>query len=164
MEDIRGNVDTRIEKAMDPSGTYDAVLFAHAGLERLGRLEVVTQVLEFDRMLPAPAQGAMAVQCRNEESWVSLIRAINDPQTEMAVTAERAFLAGLGGGCSLPVSALGTIEAGELRLRGRVTSRDGTKQIELVRAARAGGLADAEKLGLELAEEALAGGAADILE
>lgn len=163
IEDIRGNVDTRIRKANESGGIYDAIVLAYAGLERLGRLDVVTEVLEYDQMLPAPGQGALGVQCRNDEHSRALLSMINDVETELAVTAERSFLIGLGGGCALPICALGEFDGGELRLRGRVTNRDGSRQIDVERAASVQNIEDARKFGIELAKEALENGAGDLL-
>jgi hydroxymethylbilane synthase len=162
--DIRGNVDTRIRKARDEGGAYDAIVLARAGLERLGRLEVVSEVFGFDVMLPAPGQGALAVQCREDAELVRLLRAINDDETEIAVTAEKAFLAGLGGGCSLPICALAEVEGGRLRLRGRVTSRDGSSRVDVSDATDVMTPGGARELGESLSRTALENGAAGILE
>ena len=93
--DIRGNVDTRIRKAMADDSPYDAILLAHAGMERLNIDNIPAQILALDRMLPAPGQGALAVQCRDEPRFLDLLEPVNDPETEAAVTAERSFLAAL---------------------------------------------------------------------
>jgi hydroxymethylbilane synthase len=160
--DIRGNVDTRIRKALEKDGPYDSIVLARAGLERLGRLDVVTEVLGFDVMLPAPGQGALAVQCRDDSDLVSLLRAINDVDTEVATAAEKAFLAGLGGGCSLPICALASSGAG-LRLTGRVVSRDGSNRVDVSGADDSTSLRSARELGESLARSALENGAAGIL-
>ena len=113
---IRGNVDTRIRKAQD--GQYDAIILAAAGVRRLGLHEHITEYLSFDRMLPAPGQGALAVQCRaGDQRVVDLLRPLDHAETRMAVNAERAYLAGLGGGCSLPIGAYATVEEGIVTLR-----------------------------------------------
>jgi hydroxymethylbilane synthase len=161
--DIRGNVDTRIRKALDSDGQYDAILLAAAGLERLGQMGVVTELLPLDVMLPAPGQASMAVQCRNDSDSRSLLAPVNDAQTEIAVTAERAFLAGLGGGCSLPIAAYATIEGDRLRLRGRVSAPDGSEQVDIEQTGAAT-IGDARQLGSELAREALGRGVARLLE
>ena len=157
--DIRGNVDTRLRKAFN--GEYDAILLACAGLERLGRLDAVTQRLSLEEMLPAPGQGALAVQCRDEAAALELLAPISHAATTAAVRAERAFLAGLGGGCALPIAAYAEIVGGELVLRGRVSSRDGAEQID---AGIGGRPEEAETLGCRLADEALARVAAALLE
>ena len=156
--DIRGNVDTRIQKALDPDGPYDSILLAHAGLDRLGFGALITEVLPFNIMLPAPGQGAIAVQCRDEAETLAALLPLHDEATAHAVTAERAFLAALGGGCSLPIAAYGQFDADQLTLVGRVLSPDGTHCIDV-----SGSGGDAQELGQALAQEALAQGAAELL-
>ena len=158
--DIRGNVPTRIAKALDPNGAYDALVLARAGLERLGLLENVTEELALDVMLPAPGQGALAVQCRDEVESLVLLQPLNHVATWAAVTAERAFLEGLGGGCSTPVAAYGHVQGGELWLRGRVIAPDGKRKVEVSGSAD---VRSARQLGLELAQQALAQGADQLL-
>jgi hydroxymethylbilane synthase len=162
-QDIRGNIDTRVTKALDPDGPFDAVIVAHAGLERLGMLDAATEVLGFDVMLPAPGQAALAVQCRDDPSFVELVCAANDPDTEFAVIAERAFLSELGGGCGMPIAALGLVEEGRLTLKGRVLSRDGSTSIDVVDVTRSPDAEGARELGRQLAQAALANGAGDLL-
>jgi hydroxymethylbilane synthase len=174
MADIRGNVDTRIRKALDPQGPYDASVLARAGIERLGHGEVIGEVIALDVMLPAPGQGALAVQCRDEEVLRVLLEPLDDPATRAAVEAERGFLAGLGGGCAVPIAALAILEGAVLRLRGRVTSLDGSSEIEVEvcgardaadprKAAGAGRTSAAWALGLRAAEQARAEGAGVLL-
>jgi hydroxymethylbilane synthase len=157
---MRGNVDTRIRKVIE--GQYEAAILAGAGLERLGLTEHISQWLPLDRMLPAPGQGALAVQCRaDDKSTLSLLASIDDPATRTAVTAERQFLFHLGGGCAVPVGAFGRIAAdGEpvLRLEGLVASLDGRR---LIRVSDTG--IDPFTLGLKLAKKAFTKGAAEIL-
>ncbi|NQU29268.1 MAG: hydroxymethylbilane synthase [Anaerolineae bacterium] len=160
--DIRGNVDTRLRKLFE--GQYDAVVFAAAGLLRLGfdaELKEKMHFLTFDEMLPASGQGAMSVQCRNDANkTLGLLAAIEHLPTRLAVTAERTFLAGLGGGCAVPVAAYAeyNLETSEITLTGLVSSLNGKKAIKVMGKGN-----DAEKLGRELSEEALAQGAVDIL-
>jgi hydroxymethylbilane synthase len=161
--DIRGNVDTRIRKALDPEGIYDAVILASAGLERLQRTGVVSEQLSLEDMMPAPGQGALAVQCRDEDEAASMLAPINHLETQIAVTAERAFLAGLGGGCALPIGGYATLEDGKLRLRGRVTALDGTEQIDVELVGQAE-LEAARSLGGQLARMALDQGVRTLLE
>lgn len=162
--DIRGNVDTRIRKALDKDGPYDAIVLAYAGVERLSQLHVVTQVLPFDQMLPAPGQGALAVQCRDEASSLALLAPIHHLETAIAVTAERAFLSGLGGGCAVPVAALTAPgDNGALWLRGRVSSMDGKIQVDVSAAIPSVTVDAAYSAGLALAQEALEKGAASLL-
>ncbi len=123
---LRGNVDTRVRKALDPEGPYDAVILARAGVARLGLETHVTQVLPFSVMLPAPGQGAIAVQCRaDDDAILELLVPLDDPDTRAAVTAERAFLQGLGGGCAQPIAALAEQVNGRLRLQGLFITPEG---------------------------------------
>ncbi|MCY4411321.1 MAG: hydroxymethylbilane synthase, partial [Caldilineaceae bacterium] len=173
--DIRGNVDTRVRKTLDPAGQYDAVVLAAAGLKRLGLAGHISLTLPFETMLPAPGQGALAVQCRKEADWLAFFGGIDDGNTRAAVTAERAFLAGLGGGCRAPVGALGECGDGEgdssslgdgkkarrLRLLGRVSALDGSRQLD----AQMDGLYDeAEQIGQCVAELILRKGAQEIID
>lgn len=173
--DLRGNADTRLRKALDPSGPYDAVVVALAALERLGRAEVVSEVLSEDVMLPAPGQGAVAVQCRDEADGFGLVRSIGHAPTELETMAERAFLEGLGGGCAVPVAARARLDTdGRLRIRGRVIALDGSRLVD-VQANEQVSLSGAEgrqgdegrqgayDAGRRLAAEALSQGAAEIL-
>lgn len=156
-ESLRGNIDTRIRKARE--GQYDAIILAGAGVARLGLLELVRQWLPLDVMLPAPGQGALAVQCREiDEKAIAYLSAIDDLDTRICVTAERVFLEGLGGGCSLPVAAYAVVTEGLINLIGLVASLDG-KQVVRVKAEGT----QPETLGKELAELALAEGATEIL-
>ena len=108
-ESLRGNVDTRVHKALD--GQYDAIILAGAGLTRLGLEKNVTEWLSLDVMLPAPGQGALAVQCRaDDKETLAILSKLEDDSTRKAVTAERAFLSGLGGGCAVPVAAHATVK------------------------------------------------------
>ncbi len=154
---VRGNVDTRI--ALVGQGVVDAVVLAKAGLERLGRLAEVSQTLGFDVMLPAPGQGALAVESRlinDYERLTSALAELDHPETRLAVTAERALLAALEAGCSAPVGAYATVadEAGVsmLHLAGLLGVSEGTGYI---RKSVTGFSADAEQLGRQLADELL---------
>ncbi|HET7357472.1 MAG TPA: hydroxymethylbilane synthase [Nocardioidaceae bacterium] len=160
---VRGNVDTRIGKVT--SGELDAVLLARAGLARIGRLDEVTEVLDPLQMLPAPGQGALAVECRSDDALADGVRdAVDDHRTRVAVTAERVLLADLEAGCSAPVGALAEVADGddgeELWLRGVVLSGDGAVAI---RRSGTGAPGDAVGVGRALAAEMLAEGAADLL-
>ena len=164
--DIRGNVDTRVRKVLDPAGPYDAAALAVAGLKRLELDPLITVTLPFEIMLPAPGQGALAVQCRKEPQWMALFGGMDDSDTRAAVTAERAFLAGLGGGCRAPIAALGERapvdrQGKSLRLRGRISTLDGSRQID---AQLTGAHSDAEQLGRSLAQLALRQGAQEIID
>lgn len=169
--DTRGNITTRIRKALDTNGAYDAVVLAQAGLERLAYSQEIGQVLPFEQMLPAPGQGALGVQCRNEAEWLNLLAGLNHHETLLAVIAERAFLEGLGGGCSLPIAAYAVLADEQLHLDGRVSAPNGQKEmtlhtrvsipqdLESGQACRA-----AYQAGFDLARTALAQGAAEMLE
>jgi hydroxymethylbilane synthase len=154
---LRGNVDTRIRKALE--GQYDAIILAGAGLTRLGLENNISEWLSLDAMLPAPGQGALAVQCRAGDSTTfKLLAALEDGGTRKAVTAERAFLSGLGGGCSVPVAAYANVENQVISLTGLVISEDGKKAIHVHRTGE-----DAHLLGHGLAQQAIAQGANEIL-
>jgi hydroxymethylbilane synthase len=158
---VRGNVDTRIGKVR--SGEYDAVLLARAGLARMGRLEEVTEVLDPLQMLPAPGQGALAVECRADDDLLGSLVALDDRGTRAAVEAERAVLATLEGGCSAPIGALAEVVEGddgdELWVRAIALSTDGALS---VRMSATGDPNDAAGLGARLAKEMLADGAGDL--
>jgi hydroxymethylbilane synthase len=165
---IRGNVDTRLAKVA--SGELDAVVVASAGLRRLGRVDEATELLDPLQMLPAPAQGALAVECRADHPELAalLAQVLDDAWTRAAVTAERAVLATLEAGCSAPVGALADVVS-DLTDDGRAVDRVslravvGTADGALLRASATGDLDDAEKLGAALAAELLdmGGGALD---
>jgi len=165
---IRGNVDTRLRKVAD--GELDAVVVARAGLARLGRLDAITEVLDPLQMLPAPAQGALAVECRADDVDVEhlLREAVDDPYARATATAERALLAALEAGCSAPIGALAEVvedldEDGSvverLSLRGVV----GTVTGELLRASSVAETGQAEQMGRALAAELLDLGAASLV-
>jgi hydroxymethylbilane synthase len=157
--DVRGNVDTRIGKVR--AGEYDAVLLARAGLARIGRLDEATEVLDPLQMLPAPGQGALAVECRSDDELAGELARLDDPHTRAAVRAERAVLATLEGGCSAPIGALAEVVEGEdgdeIWVRAVAMSPDGGLA---VRMSATGDPADAEGVGTRLAREMLADGAA----
>jgi hydroxymethylbilane synthase len=125
---IRGNVDTRLRKV--DADDYDAVVLAAAGLERLGLLGRATQVFSVRELLPAVGQGVLAIQCRaGDAELVDFLRAIDDPATRVAATAERAFLRALGAGCRLPVGAYATVDGGTMRLDALLGGDDGTPHL-----------------------------------
>ena len=165
---IRGNVDTRIRYVRD--GELDAVVLAAAGLNRLGRIEEVTDFLSVDTVLPAPGQGALAIECSAQRAdLIAALGELDDPFTRAAVTAERSLLAALEAGCSAPVGALADLLKDEqivkeMRLRAVVGTTDGTRMVQLsttgpVPQTHEGALA----LGSELAAEMLAQGAAGLM-
>ncbi|MEV1287113.1 hydroxymethylbilane synthase [Micromonospora sp. NPDC049679] len=162
---IRGNVDTRIRRVSGPDADLDAVVLARAGLARLGRADEITETLDPMLMLPAPAQGALAVECRADDTdLVELLAALDHAPTRAAVTAERALLATLEAGCSAPVAAFAELAEGdhgdEIYLRGAVISPDGARDIRL---SRTGTPADAAEIGKALATDLLDAGADTIL-
>jgi hydroxymethylbilane synthase len=159
--DIRGNVDTRIRKVRD--GDYDAVVLARAGLARLGRLDDATEVLDPLQMLPAPGQGALAVEARSGDALATELAVLDDARTRAAVTAERAVLATLEGGCAAPIGVLAEVVEGEdgdeLWVRAVALSPDGELS---VRMSATGDPADADGVGNRLAGDMLAEGAAGL--
>jgi hydroxymethylbilane synthase len=160
---IRGNVDTRIRKVAD--GEVDAVVLARAGLARLDRLDEVTEVIDPLQMLPAPGQGALAIECRAaDDELLELLASLDDPDSRAAVDAERALLAALEAGCTAPVGAMAEVaegdDGGELFLRGLVAAVDGT---DVVRLSATGPTSDAKGVGTRLAAELLDLGAADLM-
>lgn len=160
---LRGNVDTRLGKVT--SGELDAVVLAYAGLRRLGRADEVTEVLDPIQVLPAPAQGALAVECRTSDgAAVAAVAVLDHPDSRTAVTAERALLAALEAGCTAPVGALAEVAEGEdgspeVFLRGSVTAVDGSAAVRL---SLTGATTDAEAIGRRLAADLLADGANEI--
>lgn len=162
IKDIRGNVDTRLRKLDDPTYGYDAILLAWAGLQRLGYTNLAyAHPIPHTAVLPAPGQGALAVQARAEDPEVnSYLLVLDHGPTRVAVTAERAFLTSLGGGCSLPVGALGTVRDDQLELQAVVTSPDGRR---VIRVSGSAPIESAHALGQQLAAEALDQGARELL-
>ncbi|WP_371547235.1 MULTISPECIES: hydroxymethylbilane synthase [unclassified Streptomyces] len=165
---IRGNVDTRIGYVH--KGELDAVVLAAAGLSRLGRIEEVTDFLSVDTVLPAPGQGALAIECAADNAdLVAALGELDDPLTRAAVTAERSLLAALEAGCSAPVGALADLLADgqivkEMRLRGVVGTTDGSTLVQLSTTGPVPETYDqAMALGRELAAEMLAKGAAGLM-
>ncbi|MDT5065788.1 MAG: hydroxymethylbilane synthase [Mycobacterium sp.] len=165
---LRGNLDTRLNRVS--SGDLDGVVVARAGLARIGRLGAITESLEPVQMLPAPAQGALAVECRaGDTELAALLGELDDPDTRAAVTAERTLLAELEAGCSAPVGAIAEVvesidEDGrvfeELSLRGCVAALDGS---DVIRASGIGTPERARELGLSVAAELFELGAREVL-
>ena len=154
---IRGNVETRIRKV--ESGGYDATLLAAAGVCRLGLQRCISEWLPVSDFLPAPGQGAIAVQCRSGHAAVrALLAEIDEPRLHAETDAERGFLRALGGGCSAPVGALAVHEGSRISLRGRVASPDGRRVVNVEGMGE-----DPAALARALARQALAGGAREIM-
>jgi len=160
LAELRGNVPTRLEKL--EAGDYDAIVLAAAGLKRLGLSDRISAYLPFDRVLPAPSQGAVGVQVRETDArtreWAA---ALDHGDTRAATTAEREFLRTVEGGCHVPVGAFGEVFGGVLRLRGVVSSMDGGRRVE---GEVRGEPESARALGASLATELLADGGREILD
>ena len=156
---IRGNVDTRLRKLDD--GQFDAIILAGAGLTRLGLARRASEWLERTSWLPAPGQGALGIMARTEDAETrQLVGALNDPDTFAAVTAERTFLEALGGGCQVPIGALGVPYDEKLRLWGLVASPDGRR---VARGDLTGSMTDPRELGRRLGDLLRERGAEEIL-
>jgi hydroxymethylbilane synthase len=154
---LRGNVETRIRKVLE--GEFDAAVLAGAGLLRLGLESEIAEWIPLEVMLPAPGQGALAIQCRADDREVlALLKPLDDPATRSAVTAERAFLESLGGGCSTPVGAYAQYDSDGLVLKAIVASTDGRRVIRLNGQGR-----DPLRLGRQTALQALAQGAEAVM-
>jgi hydroxymethylbilane synthase len=156
---IRGNANTRLAKV--GSGELDPVVLACAGLARIGYTTAITQVFEPEEMLPAPGQGALAIEClADHPDLAHLLGAVSDPAAVAAVTAERSLLEALAAGCSTPVAAYAE-GAGQLRMLAAVMSADGSRVLQAHGGAPGDG---ASKLGRDLVAELLRSGARDLLE
>ncbi len=156
---VRGNVDTRLRKLEE--GDFEALVLASAGLIRLGLTDRITERLPLDICLPAPGQGALALQIRGDDGATrALISRLDHAPSRAAVTAERAFLERLGGGCAIPVGALAQVNGGHLILRGVIADKEGKR---LLRDSIEAAAADPSRAGATLAERLLAAGARDML-
>ena len=156
---VRGNVDTRLKKAAD--GVVDAVVLARAGLSRLDRLDAISEVLDPLQCLPAPGQGALAIECRADDAeLLELLRGLDDFESRACVLAERSLLAALEAGCTAPVGALADVADDELYLRGVVAAVDGS---DSMRQSLTGPVDEPELLGRRLAEILLEDGAAELM-
>jgi len=159
VQDVRGNVDTRLRKLS--SGGYDAMILAAAALIRLQHTSAISQWLPLTLMLPAVGQGALAVEVRESDEEVrALVQTLNHLPTERAVSAERAFLSALGGGCTVPVAAYAAVADGRLVLQALVSNLNGKK---VIRDSLSGSPLQAEDIGRRLADKMLSQGAAQIL-
>jgi hydroxymethylbilane synthase len=158
--DLRGNLDTRLRKIEE--GNYDAIVLACAGIRRLGRHEVISEILDLDVIIPAVAQGALCVEIREDDPFVEeLLEPLNHIETEYAIRAERALMAELEGGCQVPVGGHARMEQGSLVLYGVVASLWGEK---IVRAQDGGDQQEPEELGKRVADRLIMMGADRILE
>lgn len=157
VEPVRGNLDTRIKKMMD--GQFDAIILAAAGLERLSWQEQITERLPVDVMLPAVGQGALAIQCREEDQeLLELLQKVHHEPTARAVRAERAFLKTFQGGCHLPLAAYAETKGDDVYLTGLVASPDGQKVIKGTQQGK-----DEWAVGQQLAEQLIEQGAGELL-
>ena len=162
IEPIRGNVDTRIRKAMDPESPYDAVIMAAAGLIRLGLTGYVTEWLDPMLFLPAPGQGALALEVRSDDAdLISTVSVLAHRPSEATAAAERAFQMGLGSNCRVPIAAHAWLHGGRVHMKGLVASPDAS---EVIRVDGDADVRDAGGLGWRLAERAMRLGAEEILE
>jgi hydroxymethylbilane synthase len=159
IESVRGNLDTRVRKLDE--GQYRAIVLAAAGLTRLGWSHRIAEILSPDVMCPAVGQGALAVETRAEAQARAICAAMDHAATRTAVTAERAVLAALGGGCQVPIGAHAVVEGDALRLAGVVIAPDGSRS---VRRNGQGAVADAEEIGKRVGQALLEDGAREILE
>nr|WP_245528334.1 hydroxymethylbilane synthase [Deinococcus maricopensis] len=160
VKDLRGNVDTRL--AALAGNEYDAIILAAAGLTRLEMRNRIDELVDPDILLPAPGQGALALETRSDDDLaVEVAYAIHDRATDDRTTAEREFLAGLGAGCMAPVGALATLKGGVLTLEGWVGALDGT---QVIRATIEGDADECADLGAQLAEDMLAQGAQALID
>jgi len=156
---IRGNVDTRLRKVC--SGEVDGVIVAAAAMLRLGWKGKITEYLPLEHFLPAVGQGTLAIEARlDDKEIVDFVSPLNHLPTWQSITAERALLRALGGGCRAPVAALGTVSGNTLKLEGMVASMNGRK---VLRASAEGSALSAEEIGVRLAEKMLGMGAAEII-
>lgn len=159
IEMLRGNLDTRLKKLKE--GQFDAIILAAAGLRRLGWTEEITEYLDPQLCLPAIGQGALGIEGRSNDQFVrSILSRLTHPPTQVAVTAERALLHRLEGGCQVPIAAYATLTNDQVHLEGLVASVDGKT---VIRDAVQGTRAEAQVLGTRLAERLLARGADKIL-
>jgi hydroxymethylbilane synthase len=157
--ELRGNVDTRLKKL--DGGEFDAIVLALAGVTRLGRSDRITEVLGEDIMLPAVGQGALAIETRASDGETSkLVAALDDSDSRTCITAERAVLGALEGGCQIPLGALGSLRGGELHLKAAVFSTAGS---ESVRCSENGPPEEAQAIGLRLAAALVESGANKLL-
>ncbi|HIO92435.1 MAG TPA: hydroxymethylbilane synthase [Leucothrix mucor] len=158
--DLRGNVNTRLAKL--DNGEYDAIILAAAGLKRLGFDERITQKIPTEQSLPAIGQGAIGIECRvNDERVNALLAPLNHHETSIRVSAERAFNTRLNGGCQVPIAGYSELQGDQIYFRGLIGYPDGSR---IFRAEQTATIADAEKLGVAVAEDLLSQGADKVLQ
>lgn len=159
LEPLRGNIDTRLKKLHD--GKYDAIILAVAGLKRLGLESEITQILEFDDIFPAPCQGCLGLELREDDKEIlQLLEKIKDDSSNISSRAERAFLQGLGGNCFVPVGVFSQLSDKILKMKAVLLDADGKTA---VRAEQSGGGENPELVGYELAERLLYEGGSELM-
>jgi hydroxymethylbilane synthase len=155
---IRGNVETRVKKVI--SGEYDAVVLAEAGLTRIGMKDVIVERFRVDEFVPAPGQGAIAIVCRRDDTRIAeMLRSIEDPISRAEITAERALIEKVEGGCRFPLGAVAIAKDGKITLHASIFSADGAKNIKI---KTSGSARNPKKLGTKVADDLLAQGAAEL--
>lgn len=159
VEDLRGNVDTRLKRLDE--GKFDAIILAAAGLRRLGHGDRIKEIISPTVMLPAVGQGALAVEIASGSKALEFVEALDDPMTRAAVEAERSFLRVIEGGCQVPVGVHGSIEGKKITVEGVIASLDGSK---IIRGLLDGDIVRSKELGAALAQRLLADGGLDILD
>ncbi|WP_197528510.1 hydroxymethylbilane synthase [Aeoliella mucimassa] len=160
LADIRGNVDTRLRKLDE--GEFDAIILAAAGLMRLGLAQRITQLIPPEQMLPAPAQGALGLECRaGDQRVLDALAPLNHAETDAAATAERAMLARVEGGCLAAIGAYATVVDGQLTLNSTILSGDGSQQLS---ATATGAMEQAQQVGEQAGDALLAQGAAKLVQ
>lgn len=160
IKDLRGNVNTRLAKLDD--GQYDAIILAAAGLIRLGMQDRIKQTISAEISLPAVGQGAVGIECRNDDAdLIQLLGPLNHETTAIRVTAERAMNAKLQGGCQVPIGSFAELEGNQLHLRGLVGSMDGKT---IITASQTGIFENAESIGIQVAERLMEQGATALLD
>jgi hydroxymethylbilane synthase len=162
IREIRGNLDTRLRKVH--AGDYGAIVTSQAAMSRIGKTDMIAEVFPAIDCLPAPGQGAIAVEVHSDaEALRELISVLDDYPTHMAVAAERSFLEALGGGCRVPVGSLAVQKEGTMELRGSISAPDGTTYVEGEKTGKTESIGDAEKLGATLGQELMARGGKELL-
>jgi len=157
---IRGNVETRVKKVI--SGEFDAIVLAEAGLTRIGMKDVIVERFRVDEFVPAPGQGAIAIVCRRDDTkTVEILRSIEDPRSRAEITAERALIEKVEGGCRFPLGAVAISKDDEMTLYASIFSADGSRGI---RTKTTGSAKNPETLGIKVADELLSQGAAELAE
>lgn len=158
--DIRGNMNTRLEKMQ--AGHCDAMIMAATGLQRLGLEDKITEIIDLDIMLPAVSQGAIGIETREDDDYIDEIMAgINHEETMQIITAERAYLKSMEGGCQIPIGCYSDVDSEKITFTGLVADLKGEK---VIKVTKKGNLADVNKIALMVSQEMIAQGAVEILD